>query len=259
MTKPVDAYVICINPNANFDVVMKALDTNKPIFIEKPISFKLNQIKNISEHKYSKNIFVGYNRRFYKTTESLKNFCESSHGGTIIANIPDSTSGLKQIISNGSHIIDTIRYLIGEYHLIDKSIRLNQQNSDIESISAIFKNEKWDVLLNAHSLIPSNFSITVNSGKNVCELKPIEQFNCYEGMEIIEPSTEVPIRKYIPKLKNSFFENNEYKPGFDLMYKNFKLFVENKSCIQCTIDDAEKTLNLCWKLIESELANNYEF
>ena len=259
LTKDVDAYVICINPTGTFDVVMKALDKNKPIFIEKPVSFKLDQIINIRKHKYSKNIFVGFNRRFYKTTELLKNFCDSSRGGTIIANIPDSISGLKQIIENGSHIIDTIRFLIGEYELIDKTFRLNQDESDIDSLSAIFKNEKWDILVNAHSLIPSNFYITFNSGKNVCELKPIEQFNYYEGMEVIEPTIEVPIRKYIPKLKNSFVENNEYKPGFDFMYKNFRLFVEKKSCMKCNIEDAEKTLNLCWQLIGSDLANNYKF
>ena len=74
LTKDVDAYVICINPTGTFDVVMKALDKNKPIFIEKPVSFKLDQIINIRKHKYSKNIFVGFNRDFIRLQNYLKIF-----------------------------------------------------------------------------------------------------------------------------------------------------------------------------------------
>ena len=29
--------------------------------------------------------------------------------------------------------------------------------------------------------------------------------------------------------------------------------------MKCNIEDAEKTLNLCWQLIGSDLANNYKF
>ena len=259
LSKDVDAFVICINPSGTYEVLMKALDTQKPIFIEKPISFKLDEIIEINNHRNSENIFVGYNRRFYKTTEELRKFCDSSNGGTIIANIPDSIHGLKQFIENGSHIVDTIRYLIGDFCLKDKIIKFNNDKTDIDSISAICKNEKWSILINAHSMIPSNFYITVNSGKNVSELKPIEQFNFYEGMAVIEPTIEEPIRKYIPKLKYTFVENSNLKPGFELMYSNFKLFVENKDCKFCNIEDAKNTLKLCWELIESEISKNYLF
>ena len=44
--------------------------------------------------------------------------------------------------------------------------------------------------------IPANFSITVNSEHNVFELKPIEQLNIYEGMEVIEPTLDYPLRRY---------------------------------------------------------------
>ena len=76
-------------------------------------------------------------------------------------------------------------------------------------------------------------------------------------MEIIEPSDEVPIRKYIPKLNYTFFEEAELKPGFDSMYKNFKKFVLNEECHYCSISDATKTLKTSWSLIESEIAKDF--
>ena len=129
--------------------------------------------------------------------------------------------------------------------------------NDLDSISALCENKKWNILLNAHSLIPSNFSITVNSDKNVYELKPIENLNIYEGMEIVEPTIEVPIRKYIPKLKESIFEKVEFKPGFDCMYKNFMKFIEKKECISCSIFDSQETLKVLRLMIETEISDNY--
>ena len=35
-----DAFIICIDVNYTLEVLLKALDTGKPIFVEKPISFK---------------------------------------------------------------------------------------------------------------------------------------------------------------------------------------------------------------------------
>ena len=175
----------------------------------------------------------------------IKRFCEESKGGTISVNIP-ITGGLNEFIRNGCHIIDLLRFCIGDYALLERVIKNNPENSEIVSISALCSNSKWNILINSHNLIPSNFSITVNSEKKVAELKPIEKFSLYEGMKIIPPSTEDPIRRYIPNLKYLIDEDNTLKPGFDSMYKNFKLFANKKNCDYCSFDDALETLKICW-------------
>lgn len=252
-----DAYIICVNPKYTQDILVKTLEKGKAIFVEKPVNFELKNIQILSEHRNSKNIFVGYNRRFYNSISKLKNLCDKSDGGTVIANIPDSASGVKQFIENGSHIIDTLRYCLGDFNLINKKVKINKTKNDLNSISALCENKKWNILINAHSLIPANFSITVNSNKNVYELKPIENLNIYEGMEIIEPTNKIPIRKYVPKLKESIYEIGDFKPGFDEMYKNFIQFIEKKDCIFCSIFDAKETLKVLRILIESEISNKY--
>ncbi len=254
-----DAYVICVNVKFTLRILEKALETGKPIFVEKPINYEYEPLEKIRNHRNIKNIFVGYNRRYYKTTNELKNFCDSSKGGTILVNIPDSKSGIQNFISNGCHMIDLLRYLIGEFEVLKKIINIDDEKKDMNYFSSLCKNEKWTISINAHSMIPSNFSISVNSDKKVFELKPIEKLSIYEGMEIIEPTSEEPLRKYLPKLKYSFVEISEFKPGFDAMHENFKLFIKGKDSNYCSFADALNTLEYCWKFIESDISANFEF
>ena len=78
LNNDLDAYVICVNVKFTLGILEKALETGKPIFVEKPINYEYKSLEKIRNHKNIKNIFVGYNRRFYKTTNELKVFCDSS-------------------------------------------------------------------------------------------------------------------------------------------------------------------------------------
>ena len=259
LEKDLDAYIICVEIKETFKILEEALYKNKPIFVEKPIAYFLHPLEKIINHSNIKNVFVGYNRRFYETAKTLKRICDNSKGGTITINIPDSNSGIKSIIGNSCHIVDLTRYLIGEFEVLKKIVQPNQENNDIEYFSALCRNEKWTILFNAHSVIPSNFSISVNSGKNVFELRPIEKPTIYEGTKIMEPTKEEPLRKYIPNIKYSLIEDSFFKPGFANMYENFKLFVENKSSNFCSFEDAYQTLKYCWEFIESDISKDFKF
>ena len=90
-----------------------------------------------------KNVFVGYNRRYYETIQRLKNDCEIAKGGTVSVNFRDSISGIKKFISNGSHVIDAMRFVLGDFSVYSNLIRENSENSDIDSVSALCQNSKW--------------------------------------------------------------------------------------------------------------------
>ncbi|MBC69489.1 Gfo/Idh/MocA family oxidoreductase [Acinetobacter sp.] len=254
----VDAYIICIKIENTLEVLDKILEKGKPVFVEKPINFSLKELEKIKNNRFVENIFVGYNRRYYKTCMDLKKLCNNSSGGTVLVNIPDSCYGIKQFISNGCHMVDLVRYLLGDFEIVNKIIKTNSQKNDMDYFSALCRNKKWTIIFNAHSLIPSNFSVSINSDKNVFELKPIEKLTIYEGMKIIEPTNEDPLRKYVPKVKYSFSENCCYKPGFDLMYKNFRLFIQDSSYNYCTFHDAYETLKCCLEFIDSEVSRDFK-
>ena len=50
------------------------------------------------------------------------------------------------------------------------------------------------------------------------EIKPFEFCNLYEGMEILEPTPDIPLRRYTPKIieQTSSYPSpeNNIKPGF---------------------------------------------
>ena len=48
-------------------------------------------------------------------------------------------------------------------------------------------------------------------------MRPFEMGSLYEGMEVLEPSAAVPVRRYVPKLieqVSSFPDADGFKPGF---------------------------------------------
>ncbi len=253
-----DAFVICIKIENTLDILEKILEKGKPILVEKPISFSLKALERIKKNRFKDNIFVAYNRRYYKTCIELRELCKNSAGGTVLVNIPDSEYGIKQFIANGCHMVNLTRYLLGDFEIVNKIIKPNSKKNDVDYFAALCKNEKWTIVFNAHSLIPSNFSISINTDKNVFDLKPIEKLTIYEGMEIIEPTKEEPLRKYVPKVKYSFTEDSLYKPGFDLMYKNFRLFIENRNYNYCNFSEAYATLQTCWEFLESEVSKDFK-
>ena len=258
LEKKVDAFCLCIDIAETPDILLEILDIGLPVLVEKPVAWQIKNLDNILNHPNKDKIFVGYNRRFYRTLNILREKCDSSvEGGTILVNIPDPVLGVKQFLSNGCHMIDSLRYLVGDFEIKDKLMKFDKNKNDILSITALCKSEKFDILLNAHSLIPSNFSITINNSDFVYELKPLEKLTFFNGMEVIEPTTEEPIRRYIPRIESSIVESSLFKPGFNEMYSSFNRFVSGNAIEQfCSIDDAKKTLQKCWDLIGSEMDLN---
>ena len=81
----------------------------------------------------------------------------------------------------------------------------------------------------------------------------------YQGMEKIEPTKEIPIRRYVPNKIKSFNEPGNFKPGFDNMYSEFFNFVSKKEVKNiCSLIDAYKTLDCCWNLLDCETGRNFK-
>ena len=250
LSKDVDAFCLCIDTLETPKILKEILELGKPVLVEKPISLYKEDFEYLINHPMKDKIFVAYNRRFYKTINIVKSKCDNStKGGTVIVNIPDSISGYKNFLSNGCHMIDSLRYILGDFEIVQKIINFEKDNLDFYAISALCKNKKWSILLNAHSKIPYNFSITVNNEDLVYELKPLEKLTIYKGIKVVEPTPEKPIISYVPIIKECLIESADLKPGFDRMYINFAKFIKNQKTDMCDINDAAKTIKLCWDLI----------
>ena len=120
-------------------------------------------------------------------------------------------------IQNSSHVIDLLYHVLGEISILqlDKS-KFN--DTEFNTFNAYLKTQNdIPVQLNAIWNSPSNFGIRFYVGNRIYEMKPLEFLNIYEGFDIIEPTQEIPVRRYHPKLLKSQYANstnNSFKPGF---------------------------------------------
>ncbi len=129
----INTVVVATRHDSHAQYVIKALDTKKHIFVEKPLTINLEQLEKI-ERKYNHSssqkkkfqLMVGFNRRFSPQIQKMKvliNPINEKKSIIITVNagfIPkehwtqDVTIGGGRIIGEACHFIDLMRYLIDE-------------------------------------------------------------------------------------------------------------------------------------------------
>jgi len=249
-----DIILLAIHTENNIDYYDKLKKLNKLCLIEKPVFTNINSFGNITPSSYP-NIRVAYNRRFYKTVQSAKNFINENGPVTCRMELPESVNlasddKYSAILLNSVHGLDILRYLFDDLEIISNNELLSPNGR-----LTILKSSKEDIinlLMNWNS--PSNFSLSIEAKSKRLELKPFETCKIFEGMEIIEPSKDLPLRRYIPKIieESSSFpsEKNDIKPGFYEQALEMKNILKGKSPnISSNLYDALKTQEIAQKIL----------
>ncbi len=125
--KSSDAIVIATRHNSHAEFVLKALKSQKNVFVEKPLCLTLDELNKIeSSYSSSSVLMVGFNRRFAPQVQKMKILLDNiSCPKTIImtvnaGKIPDNhwTQDLEigggRIIGEACHFIDLLRFLVGK-------------------------------------------------------------------------------------------------------------------------------------------------
>ncbi len=244
-----DAILLAIDTDYNHIYLDDIIKINKPALIEKPVSTDLDFLARYESRKHKK-IRVAYNRRFYGTIFEAKNFINSSEFINCRIELPesvkfDSEDKYKPVLLNSIHGIDLLFYLFGEIKLINVVIIPNDMGR-----LCLLENERGDkitLIMNWNS--PSNFSINLDSNFKRLEIKPFEMCYLYQGMEILEPTKDLPLRRYIPKKMKeiSSFPNKDtdLKPGFFEQAKEIKNIINGKKAsVSASLEDAYKSQKL---------------
>lgn len=131
--------VVCIAvPDESHYSVLKEI-SNFPIlvvFAEKPLTKTVNEAKEIIQIYQDKNIdvVVNYSRRFVPEFEKIKKNIERGIYGEYVTGTGYYGKG---IIHNGSHLIDLLRYFIGEIKTIMPISSISDFYPDDKTISAV--------------------------------------------------------------------------------------------------------------------------
>ncbi|MGB0879312.1 MAG: bi-domain-containing oxidoreductase [Polaribacter sp.] len=201
----VDVVMITTRHNLHANMVIKALNKGKHVFVEKPLALNIEELKAIQE-SYQKNngsLMIGFNRRFSPHTQKIKslvgdapmNIIATMNAGAIPPEVwvHDMEVGGGRIIGEACHYLDLIVYLTGSNI---KSVCMNAlgenpaENTDNASIlvkmengstgvvnyfangSKSYSKERLEVFSQEKTLIMDNFRKTYGYGvKGFSKLK----------------------------------------------------------------------------------------
>ena len=250
----VDIVSICVPDEYHFEIAKKVLDyMPKLLFLEKPLSRTIDEAEQIVSLCKEKDIpvLVNYSRRFVTEFEDIKyKFNQGKFGGFV----GGTAYYGKGVLHNGSHLIDLLRYILGEvknsevvkayadFYLDDPSVTgiLEFDNNTIVGIHGIPCN--YYTIFEIDLFFEKTRLRIVNSGFNI-EVYGIENSEKFTGYQMLnrlyEYSTELNIA-----LENAVM--------------NIYNYMEDREELRCTVDDAYETMKICEHLrrLSFEKENN---
>lgn len=242
----IDIVSICAPDEYHYEILKKISNFPvKLVFAEKPLAKNLTEAREIVNLFDKKNIkcLINYTRRFVIEFENLrKKIVTGDYGNFICGN---GYYG-KGITHNGSHLIDFLRYMIGE---IENSKTLSYNFDfyiDDPSVSAIinFKNGGIFTLNNAPCNNYTIFEIDLLFEKNririidsgfkieVYEVKNSQIFNGYRNLAMYD--------EFNTSLGNAMINAVE----------NIYNHLQFDEKLKCTLEDGYRTLEICEQLKE---------
>jgi len=240
----IDVISVCVPDEYHYDILKKI--SNFPIklvFAEKPLAKNLKQAKEIIKIYKEKNIncLVNYSRRFVAEFNVLKDSILKCEYGKFICG--NGYYG-KGIVHNGSHLIDLLRYLIGEikdFQVINYKFDFYD---DDPSVSAILNFEKGGNFVIQN--IPCN-NYTIFELELLFEHRRIRIVD--SGFKIEEYS--VLDSKVFSGYKN-LFKQKEYETELNKAMLNAVINIynnlENDEELKCTLEDGYNDMEVCDRL-----------
>ena len=141
--------------------------------------------------------------------------------------------------ANSIHLIDFISVFARGKIIKIKKIKKYKKNKFHEVITKIYFSSKDEALYYCNWNSPGDWSLSVVQNKQRCELKPLEDLT----YETINNKNRIIRNKFLRDGKD-----NEYKPGFYLMVKDFENLIRGKDNTIVKFQEYFKTINLIKKI-----------
>ncbi len=249
----INGIFVAVPPTASLSWIGNLFNQN--ILIEKPGQLHSSKLRELIEYK--NNIFVAYNRKFYKTFLDLKKFVDSQEKKCFIhANIPEKGLPLVSynekkynyyVLSNSCHIFSILRAVFGDLCLKKTFKDIPSFFNDIGEFNTI-TSEGHLLCVSIHLNEFSNTSISVKGDSNSFLLNPIENSYLINGLDI--GFTKVSKQRiYTPKknLINNEFLVNEFKPGLLAQVLSFIEFCKSGD-LHSSLTDIKEATNIIEEL-----------
>ena len=252
-----DALVIASTTESVLGLLQLAVTTGKPVLVEKPVAVHSSALHGLDPSNPS--VLVAYNRRFYASVAAAREFLGAGRPALVHCEIPESVRRDDEgrlvtapVRLNSVHVFDLLNHLLGGLTITDSRLiepgrpdnggymTCTSKRGDLCSIST-----NWNA--------PANFSLTIDRDGERFELRPLEIATVYRGMEVIEPSQEIPIRRYVPQAVKKIVPPDhevKFKPGFVDQARALRGLLEGtRSPIAASLTDARVALEFAERML----------
>lgn len=244
-------------------VLDAALPLAVPTLVEKPVAWMSARIAELSARAHPR-VMVGFNRRFYRSVNFVRD--EALAGPPLLAHLalPEAVDVQaapkggrpywELFFANSCHGLDLLRFVFGPLH-VGHVERMRGKNGNVQGLAATLSSVRGDVIqVTGNWGAPANFALSLDRAGRRVELRPFELATVYESMDVLEPSEEVPVRRYTPRVKDRVMLDDvdrQEKPGFVRQAEAFRAMVEGRaqSSLAATLDDAAAALRLAEDLL----------
>lgn len=246
-SEKIDVVCVAVPDDCHYEVLKELADFPlKLIFAEKPLTKTMQQAKNIMRIYKMKNIgiLINYTRRFMPEFEIIKKDIARGNYGEYLTGTGYYGKG---ILHNGSHLIDLLRYFIGEIKKIRPVSSLMDFYQDDKSISAIltFQHNSPFFMQFTDCRKYSMFEIDMLFEKKRVRIYDlgfkIEEYSIrdskiFKGYKNIVKISEI----------NTSFNNALYNAA-----ENIYKYLSQGQALKCTLEDGYRTLETCTRIKES--------
>lgn len=255
-----DGLVISTWADGTPTVLEEAMKTGAAILVEKPVAWNSARLKKLLGTPHSQ-VRVGYNRRYYASVQRARVECQE--GPPLVAHLilPANVKALDSADPTGRYMqefyesvpalgLDLTRFVLGDMRIEVVRRQVNAVGN-IAGLAAIMSTERGDVVqLTGSWGAPANYSLTLSRPGRGYVLSPFEIGTLYEGMQVIQPTAEYPIRRYTPlPVEQVALAGDDLleKPGFVAEARTLKKMIEGDSAppFAARLEDALAVTELC--------------
>ena len=257
----VDAVLIASASHALHEPLSYFLGTGIPILVEKPAFRSVAEYLALGDLQ-SYPVMVGYNRRHYSSVQQLKTNLFEKKFNSFHLRIPENswngpldTQGRREyLVNNTVHMLDLLRYLVEP----EKIVVLDSKDDELSrhtSVNLFIQGSQICGTAEITFNTPNTYRFEFSGNGYLEVLEPIEVLSTYDGIEIVEPNRDVPIRRYSPKIDKNGFKlqkvDQSFKPGFFKQAEEFANLVQGIAPrVSANLSDAMKAVEIV-NLIEN--------
>jgi predicted dehydrogenase len=242
----VDVVSICVPDEFHFDALLSLSKTPvKLIFLEKP-AVKTVDEANVVMEIYSgqpKRILVNYTRRFVPEIRNIRDNIKKGEYGAFITGTGYYGKG---ILHNGSHMMDLLKFLVGDVGDIKKISETVDYYTDDPSVSALLNMKHSGIFFLKHidcrKFDIFEMDLTFEKKRiRIFELgTKIEEYavgdnKLFEGYRTLNKEREYPT-----KHQNAMY----------YAVNNIRNNLEMDEPLVCALDEAVETLKTCTKILQ---------